>query len=100
MSVSFLSDKLLQIQQLAHPLLQMQPVTVHQVISSLGKTTFCANGHAQLCQLCHVIQSDMLDVCHSSAHLFCSFHFPSSTKSALETVSVATESSSHVISSS
>ena len=40
----------------------------------MGKATFCANGHAQLCQLCHVKQSDVLNVYHSQAHLFLSFH--------------------------
>ena len=34
-------------------------------MSFLGKTNFCANSHAQLCQLCHVIQSDMLNIYHS-----------------------------------
>ena len=59
MSESLPSDKLLEIKQLPHCLLQRQPVTFHQVMSFWSKTTFCANGHAQLCQLCH---SDVLNV--------------------------------------
>ena len=55
MSVSLPSDTLLKIQQLAHSLLQTQPVTFNQVVSFLGRTTFCANGYAQLFQLCCVI---------------------------------------------
>ena len=43
MLVSLLSDKLPELQQLTYSVLQMQPVTVHQVMSFLGKTTFCAN---------------------------------------------------------
>ena len=39
-------------------------------MSFLGKTTFCAIGHAQVCQFCHVIQSGMLNVYHSPTHLF------------------------------
>ena len=50
--------------------------TVSQVMSLLCKTTFYANGHAQLCQLCHVIQSYMLNVYHSPAHYFILFTFP------------------------
>ena len=74
MSVSLSSDKLLKIWQLATSLLQTQSVTVHQIMSFLGKTSFCASGNAQLHHLCHVIQSDMLNVYHSQPHLFCSFH--------------------------
>ena len=74
MCVSLLSNKLLEIQQLAHDLLQRKPITVHQAMSILHKTTFCAHGQAQLCQLCHVIQSIMLNVYPSRAQLFLSFH--------------------------
>ena len=73
-SLSLPSDKLLEIQQLAHSLLQRQPVAVHQAMSFLGKAIFCANGLAQLCQLCSVIQSSMLNVYHSSVH-FCFISF-------------------------
>ena len=48
LSVSLLSDKPLDVQQFAHSLLQRQPVTVHHVMFFWSKTTFCANGHAQL----------------------------------------------------
>ena len=68
MSVSLPTDKFLQIQHLAHSLLQRQPVTVHHIMSFLCKTTFCASGLVQLCQFCHVIQSDMFNVYHSLAH--------------------------------
>ena len=70
MLVSQTSDKLLEIQQFAHSLLQMQSVTFCQVISFLGKNTFCANGHAKIYQLYHVINSDMLNVYHSLILLF------------------------------
>ena len=56
MSVSLPPDKLADIQQLALSLLQTQPVTVHQVMSFLGKASFHANGHSQLWRysvLCH-----------------------------------------------
>ena len=73
MCLSLPSHKPLQIQQLSHWLLQIQPVTVCQVVSFLGKTNFCASGDAQLCLFCSVIQCDMFNVYHSPAHLFCSF---------------------------
>ena len=60
MSVSLPSNKCIEIQQLAHALLLSQPI-------------LCAHGHAQLCQLCHVIQSDMLSLYQSPTHLFISF---------------------------
>ena len=44
-------------------------------MSFLGKANFCTSGHSQLQRLCHVIQSDMLIVYHSSAHLFSPVHF-------------------------
>ena len=75
MSVSLPSDKLLEILKLAHSLLQRQPVAVHQDMSFLGKTAFCAYGHAQLFQLGCVIQCDVLNVYHSPAHLFVYFTF-------------------------
>ena len=73
MSFSLPSTKLDEIQKFAHALLQRQPVTVHQVMSFLSKTAFCANGHAHLCQLCLVVQSDMLNVYHCPANFFLSF---------------------------
>ena len=60
--MSLTSDKLLEIQQLAQSLLQKQPVTVHLIMTVLGKTTFCENGHAQICQWCCVIWNDMFTV--------------------------------------
>ena len=48
MSVYLTPDKLADIQQLALSLLQTQPVTVHSVMSFLGKANFCASGHSQL----------------------------------------------------
>ena len=67
-------DKLADIQQLALTLLQTQPVTVHWVMSLLGKANFCAKGHSQL-WICCGIQSDMLTVYHSLAHLFSPVYF-------------------------
>ena len=72
MSVSLPPDKLADIQQLALSLLQTYLVTVYQVMSFLGKATFCANCHSQLQRLWYVIQSDMLTVYHSPTHLFSS----------------------------
>ena len=68
MSVSLPPDKLADIQQLALSLLHTPHVMVHKVMSFLGKANFCINGHSQLQQLCHVIQSDMLGVYHSPIH--------------------------------
>ena len=73
-SVSVPSDELLEIHLLAHSLLQRQPVTVHNVMSFLGKMTFCVDRHTQIHKFCHVIQSDVLNVYHSPANLFVSFH--------------------------
>ena len=70
--LSLPSDKLIEFLQLVHALLHRQPV---QIMSFLGKPTFCADGHAQLCWLCHVIQSDMLKVYYSLAHFFLFFTF-------------------------
>ena len=46
MSVSLPPDKLADIQQLALSLLHTQHVTVHMVMSFLGKANFCTNGHS------------------------------------------------------
>ena len=72
MSVSLPPDKLADIQQLAASLLQTHPVTVHWVISFLGKANFCASGHSHLWRL---IQSDMLTLYHSPTQLFSPVHF-------------------------
>ena len=84
MSVSLPPDKLVDIQQLALSLLQTQHVTVHRVMSFLGKAIFCTSGHSQLWSLYHVIQSDMLHVYHSPTHLFSHVHFPLSSLCQLE----------------
>ena len=76
MSIILPPSKLADIQWLARSLLQNQHVTVHRVMSFLGKTNFCTNGHFQLWCLCHLIQSDMLHVYHSPTIYFCLFIFP------------------------
>ena len=87
MSVSLPPDKLADIWQLALSLLQNQHVTVHQVMSSLGKLNFCTSGPSQLWHLCHFIQSDMLHVYHSPTHLFSWVHFSLSLLHQLEWLS-------------
>ena len=84
MSVSLPPDKVADIQQLALSLLQTQHVTVHMVMSFLGKANFCTNGHSQLWHLCCVIQSDMLHVYHSPTYLFLCVHFSLSSLHQLE----------------
>ena len=84
MSVSLPLDKLAEIQQLALALLWTPHVTVHKVMSFLGKANFCTNGHSQLRCLCHVIQSDMLSVYHSPIQLFSRVHFSPSSLCQLE----------------
>ena len=56
-------------------------------MSFLGKDNFCANGHSQLWRLCCVIQSDMLTIYHSPAHLFSPLHFSFSALHQLEQLS-------------
>ena len=72
---------------MAYDLLLRQSFTVHQVMSFLGKTMFCGNGHVQLHWLCHVIRSDMLNVYHSPAHLILSFHLSLSLQCQLQRLS-------------
>ena len=84
MSVSLPPDKLADIQQLVLSLLQTPHVTVHKVMSFLGKANFCTNGHSQLQHLCHVIQSDVLSVYHSPTQLFLCVHFSLSSLHQLE----------------
>ena len=84
MLVSLPLDKLAEIQQLALALLRTQHVTVHKVMSFLGKANFCTSGHSQLRHLCHVIQSDMLSVYHSPTQLFSCVHFSPSSLRQLE----------------
>ena len=87
MSVSLLPDKLADIQQVGLSLLHNKHLIVHMVMSFLGKANFCTNGHSQLWQLCWVIQSDMLTVYHSPAHLFSPVHFSHSSLHQLEWLS-------------
>ena len=87
MFVSLPNHKHIEIQRLAHALLQRQPVTIHQVMSFVGRTTFCANGPVQICQLCCVMQSEMLNVYHSPTHLFLSFHLSHSALHQLQGLS-------------
>ena len=97
MSISLPSDKLLEIQHLVHSLLQKQPVTVHWIISFLGKTNFCANGHAQLCQQCLSFGVTCWICIIFWLTYFVLFIFPFRSASTSETVSVATEFCSFVI---
>ena len=101
MSVSLPPDKLADIQQLAFSLLQTPHVTVHMVMSFLGKANFCTSGHFKLWHLCHVIQSDLLHIYHSPMHFIfaCSF-FPFLLTSTGMVGSFATEPISFVISTS
>ena len=75
MLVSLPADNLADIQQLALSLLQTPHVTVHKVMSFLGKANFCTSGHSQLYCLCRVIQSNMLSVFHSPTQLFSCVYF-------------------------
>ena len=84
MSVFLPPDKLADIQQLSLSLLQTTHVTVHKVMSFLGKASFCTNGHSQLHCLCCVIQSDVLSVYHSPMQLFSHVHFSISSLRQLE----------------
>ena len=84
MLVSLPPDKLADIQQLALSLLHTPHVTLHKVMSFLGKANFCTNDHSQLCCLCHVIQSDTLSVYHSPTQLFSHVHFSLSSLHQLE----------------
>ena len=78
-----------------------QPVTVCKIMSLLGKTNICANGHAQLCQVCCVIKSVMLNVYSFSNSLISFFSpFSFSSISASGIISVTTNSISPAICSS
>ena len=92
MLVSLPPDKLADIQQLALCLLHTPHVTVCKVMSFLGKTNFCTNGHSQLQHLCRVIQSDMLSVYHSPTQLFSCVHFSLSSLHQLEWLSTLQQS--------
>ena len=74
MSVLLPTDKLWEIQQLALTLLQMQTVIVCAIIPFRGGQLLC-HWTCRTSLLCCVIQSDMLTIYHSPAHLFCTFHF-------------------------
>ena len=86
-SVSLPPDMLADIQQLAFTLLQTQPVTVCLVMAFLGNANFCANGYSKLWALCCDIQSDILTVDHSPAHLFSPLYFSFSALHQLEQLS-------------
>ena len=73
-------------------LAQSQYMTVHRVMSFLHKANFCTSGHSQLWHLHHVIQSDMLHVCHSPKHLFSCIHFSLSLLHQLEQLSYLQQS--------
>ena len=92
MLVSLPPDKLADIHQLALSLLCTPHITVHKVMSFLGKANFCTNGHSQLRRLCHVIQSDMLSVYHSPTQLFSHVHFSLSSLHQLEWLSTLQQS--------
>ena len=64
MSVFLKADKILEIPQLALSLMQMQPVTVCEVMSFLGMTNFNVSGHQQLYHLCHVRAACLLFIIH------------------------------------
>ena len=83
-SVSLPPDKLADFQQLVLSLLWTPHVTVHRVMSFLGKANFCTSGHSQLWCLCHVSQSDMLHIYHSPTQLFSCVHFSLSSLCKLE----------------
>ena len=87
MLVSLPPDKLADIQQLALSLLCTPHVTICKIMSFLGKSNFCTNGHSQLQCLCHVIQSDMLSISHSPTQLFARVHFSLSSLHQLEWLS-------------
>ena len=93
MSVSLPPDKLADIQQLALSLMHTPHVTVHKVMSFLGKANFCTNGHSQLQCLCHVNQSDMLSVYHCPTQLFLCVHFSLSSLHQLERLAKLQQSS-------
>ena len=93
MSLSLPSDKLLEIQWLALSLFETETVTIHLVMSHLGKTNFvpidmyiftkCVLSFRAIC---------WISIISLSVKLFQPFSFNST--SAVENVSVATESSS------
>ena len=70
MSASLPSEKPKKIQQFLHALLKRQCITVNQAVSSLGETCLLCHWICKHLPLCHVIQSDMLNVYHSPAHFF------------------------------
>ena len=63
-------DKFLEMQQLVHSLLQRLAVLSPSGYVLFEQDLFCAKRHALICQLCCFIQSGMLNVYHSPAHLF------------------------------
>ena len=70
--ISVFAILLLYIQQLAYSLLQRQPVTAHLVVSFWARPALCLRTCTTLPVVC-IIQTNVLNVYHSAAHLF--FHF-------------------------
>ena len=75
MSLSLPSDKLLVIQQLALFLLQTQPSTVYWDMSFFCISPILCQQICSTLLIAYLIQSDMLNVYHSPAHLIFAFHF-------------------------
>ena len=76
-------------------MLQTQPLMVCPGHVLIGQDPFLCHGYMQFCQLCLVIQSDMLNLFHSPDHLLFFFPFFFSTQTwTSETVSVTVESDS------
>ena len=71
------TGKLLKIKQLSFLCFSYSLLQFPSTSLFLGKTEFCANGHAQLWCLCHVIQREILAVYHCPAHLSCTLSFSS-----------------------
>ena len=86
-------------QKVDNSLLMTHRVTAHHGHVFFGQDNGCANEHAQLCELYCAIQSVMWNSYHFPDNLFCSFHLCSSALTN-GTFSVATETSTLVISSS
>ena len=69
-SLSLVTNKLLEIWKLDLSLLQTLIFINHLIRSFFIKANFCASGHALLHYLCHLIQTDRLPFYHSPADIF------------------------------